>query len=81
MKEVAKDFPDARYIYCGSDNVCLEHANFYAKGIFAICESYGKALLQLDYDKSQKGQDQCEWETALARNALHNLVDQDNTVC
>ena len=47
----------------------------------AMCESYGEALLQLEYDKFQKGQDQHDWETTLARNALHNLVDQEDTVC
>ena len=80
VKEFSKDFPDVKELYCKSDNAGCYHGNPYPESIYKICKQNSITLKRLDYNEPQKGKDQCDRDSALARNALRRYVDEGNDV-
>ena len=67
-------------MYCKSDNAGCYHGNPYPESIYKICKQNSITLKRLDYNEPQKGKDQCDRDSALARNALRRYVDEGNDV-
>ena len=80
VKEFSKDFPDAKELYCKSNNAGCYHGNTYPESIYKVCKQNSITLKRLDYNEPQKGKDQCNRDCALARNALRRYVDVHNDV-
>ena len=80
VKEFSKDFPDVKELYCKSDNAGCYHGNPYLESIYKICKQNFITLKRVDYNELQKGKDQCDRDSALARNALRRYVDEGNDV-
>ena len=80
VKEFSKDFPDVKELYCKSDNAGCYHGNPYPESIYKICKQNSITLKRLDYNEPQKGKDQCDRDSALARDALRRYVDEGNDV-
>ena len=57
------------------DNASSHHRNFYGESLYKICKTNGIALRRLDYNEPQKGKDQCDRDSAVARNVLRCFVD------
>ena len=75
-----KDFPDVKELYCKSENAGCYNGNPYPESIYKICKQNSIALKRSDYNEPQKGKDQCDRDSALARNALRIYVDEANDV-
>ena len=67
-------------MYCKSDNAGCYHGNPYPESIHKICKQNSIKLKRLDYNEQQKGKDECDRDSALARNALRRYVDEGNDV-
>ena len=80
VKEFSKDFPDVKELYCKSNNAGCYHGNPCPESIYKICKQNSITLKRLDYNEPQKGKDQCDRDSALARNALRRYVDEGNDV-
>ena len=52
----------------------------YPETVYRICKENKIKLKRLDFNEPQKGKDQCDRDSALARNALRTYVDEGNNV-
>ena len=50
------------------------------ESLYKICKTNGIALRHLDYNEPQKGKDQCDRDSAVARNVLRCFVDVGNDI-
>ena len=80
VKEFSKDFLDVKELYCKSDNAGCYHGNPYPESIYKTCKQNSITLKRLDYNEPQKGKDQSDRDSALARNALRRYVGKGNDV-
>ena len=80
IKQITTDFPNLKELFCKSDNAGSYRGNFYAQPLYEIYKSNEIYLLWLDYNEHQKGKNKCDWEVAVARNALQNYVDHRNNI-
>ena len=67
-------------MYCKSNNAGCYHENPYPESIYKICKQNSITLKRLNYNEPQKGKDQSDRDSALARNALRRYVDEGNDV-
>ena len=67
-------------MYCKSDNAGCYHGNPYPESIYKTCKQNSITLKRLDYNEPQKGKDQSDRDSALARNALRRYVGKGNDV-
>jgi len=56
------------------------HGNFSGESLNKICKQHGVALRRLDYNEPQKGKDQCDKDSAVARNVLRCFVDEGKDI-
>ena len=80
IKAFKSDHPDAVEVYSKGDNASSYHGNFYPESLYHICTQNGIILQQLDYNEPQKGKDQCDRESAVARNMMRCFVDEGNDI-
>ena len=80
IKAFKSDQPDVVEVYSKCDNASSYHGNFYAESLCHIYKQNGITLRQLDYNKPQKGKDQCDRESAVARNMMRCFVDEGNDI-
>ena len=76
IKAFKSDHPDV--VEC--DNASSYHGNFYPESLYHICKQNGITLWQLHHNQSQKGKDQCNQESAVARNMMRCFVDEGNNI-
>ena len=48
--------------------------------LYRICKEHDVILKRLDYNEPQKGKDQCDRDSAVARNILRCFVDEGNDI-
>ena len=80
LGEFKKEHPYAINIYGKSDNAGSYHGNFGAETLYKICQSKGVNLVRYDYNEPCCGKDQCNRESAVAKNLIHSFVDAGNDV-
>ena len=78
IKALKSDHPDVVEVYSKGDNASSYHGNFYPESLYHICKQNGIILRQLDYNELQKGKDQCDRESTVARNMMRCFVDEGN---
>ena len=80
IKSFKCDDPEILEVFNKCDNASSYHGNFYGETLYKICKANGIALRRLDYNEPQKGKDQCDRDSAVARNALRCYVDEGNDI-
>ena len=80
IKAFKSDHPDVVEVYSKCDNASSYHGNFYPESLYHICKQNGITLWQLHHNQSQKGKDQCNQESAVARNMMRCFVDEGNNI-
>ena len=61
-----------------SDNAGCYHGNFSAESIYNLCKKKGIRLLRYDFNEPCCGKDQCDRESAAAKNIIRSYVDAGN---
>ena len=74
------DYIDAVELYAICDSVGSYHENCYTESIYRISKEKNTPIKRLEFNKPQKGEDQCDRDIALARNALRSYVDEGNDI-
>ena len=80
LGEFKKEHPYVKKIYGTSDNNGSYHGNFNAETLYKICKSKGVNLVWYDYNEPCCGKDQCNRESAVAKNCICSFVDAGNNV-
>ena len=80
IKALKSDHPDAVEVCSKRDNASSYHGNFYPEFLYHICKQNEIILRQLDYNELQKGKDQYDRESAVARNMMRCFVDEGNDI-
>ena len=80
IKAFKNDHPDIVEVYSKCDNASLYHGNFYPESLYHICKQNGIILWQLDYNGPQKGKDQCDRESAVAKNMTRCFENEGNDI-
>ena len=78
LKEFKKEHPRTENIYGKSDNDGSYHVNFAAETLYQICKSTEVNLFRYDYNEACCGKDQCDRESAVAKNLIRSFVDTGN---
>jgi hypothetical protein len=80
LRAVKKDFPNVTKIYDRSDNAgCYSgSALYYVKS--NIASKLGLTLLRTDFSEAQKGKDQCDRESAVAKHHMRAYVDAGHDI-
>ena len=74
------DHPDVVEVYSKCDNAYSYHGNFYPESLYHIFKQNGIILRQLDHNEPQKGKDQFDRESAVARKMMRCFVDEGNDI-
>ena len=53
VKELSKGFPDAKELYCKSNNAGCYHGNTYPESIYKVCKQNSIILKRLDYKRAK----------------------------
>ena len=80
IKAFKSDHPAVVEVYSKCDNASSYHGNFYPESLYHFCKQNGIILQQLDYNEPQKGKDQCDRESAVARSMMGCFVDEGNYI-
>ena len=80
IKAFKSNHPDVVDVYSKWDNAFSYYSNFYPESLYHICKQNGITLRQLEYNESQKDKNQCDWESAVARNMMRYFVDEGNDI-
>ena len=80
MKQFLKDFPSVNELLGKCYNAGCYHGNPYPELLYHISKQNGFLLKRLDYNEPQKGKDQCDRDSALARNTLRIYVEEGNDI-
>ena len=80
IKAFKSDHPAVVKVYSKCDNASSYHGNFYPESLYHFCKQNGIILRQLDYNEPQKGKDQCDRESAVARSMMGCFVDEGNYI-
>ena len=78
LKEFKKEHPHIENIYGKSDNAGSYHGNFAAETLYQIYKSTEVNLFRYDYNEACCGKDQCDRESAVAKNLIHSFFDAGN---
>jgi len=80
LRQFSADFQEVKELYGKSDNVGCYHCKVCPESIYKICKAVGITLKRLDFNEPQKGKDQCDRDSAVARSVLRSYVDEGNNV-
>ena len=80
LKQFSKGFPSVNKLFGKCDNAGCYHGNPYPELLYHISKQNRFFLKKLDYNEPQKGRDQCDWDSSLARNALRTYVEEGNNM-
>ena len=78
LKEFQKTNPTITNIFTKSDNAGSYHGNCIFEGLFEVCKHAGFQLMRTDYNEPCKGKDQCDRESAVAKNIINSFDDAGN---
>ena len=78
LKEFKKSNPVITKIFTKSDNASSYHGNFIFEALHKVCKGENFQLLRTDYNEPSKGKDQCDRESAAARNIINSFVNAGN---
>ena len=80
IRSFKSDHLEIKEMFNKCDNASSYNGNFYGESLYKICKTNGIALRRLDYNEPQKGKDQCDRDSAVARNVLKCFVDEGNDI-
>ena len=78
LKEFQKTNPTITNIFTTPDNAGSCHGNCIFEGVFEVCKHAGFQLMRTDYNEPSRGKDQCDRESAVAKNTINSFVDAGN---
>ena len=78
IKQFKKDFPHINSLYRKSDNASCYAGNSVSEIEYAICRASDIKLLRHDYNEPQKGKDQADRDSAVAKRYLNAYVHSGN---
>ena len=79
-KQIKYDLPFISNLYRKSDNATCYASNSVAEIEYKICKTNGFKLLRHDYNEPQKGKDQADRESAIAKKYIHNYTNSNHDV-
>ena len=71
LKEIQKDHPNIKQLFRKTDNAGCYSGNSVAEIEYSICRQNGFTLLWHDYSEPQKGKDQADRESAVAKKYMN----------
>ena len=80
LQQFRSDCPNITRLYAKSDNAGSYHGNFILEATYKLCKNYNFDLLRYDYNEPCKGKDQCDRESAGAKNVINSFVNAGNTM-
>ena len=80
LRQFSDDFPNVNELYAKSDNSGCYHCKVCPESLYKICKKFGIILKRLDFNEPQKGKDQCDRDSAVARSVLRSFVDEGNNI-
>ena len=75
LKEIQKDHPNIKQLFRKTDNAGCYSGNFVAEIESSICRQNGFTLLRYDYNEPQKGKDQADRESAVAKRYMNGYLN------
>ena len=78
LDKIMLDEPELQTRYAKSDNAGCYQGNISAEAIFKLCQKKGIQLKSYDYNQPCCGKDQCDRESAAAKNIIRSYVDAGN---
>ena len=78
--QYSDDFPNVNELYAKSDNAGCYHFKVCPEALYKIRKKSDIILKQLDSSEPQKGKDQCDRDSAVARRVFRSFVDEGNNI-
>ena len=78
IAQIKRDFPQLHSLYKKSDNAGCYAGNSVAELLYRICSKYDIDLKRYDYNEPQKGKDQADRESAVAKRYINAYVHSGN---
>ena len=78
IKQIQIDFPTLRYLYRKSDNAACYAGNSVAEILYTICKQQNIQILRYDYNECQRGKDQTDRDSAVAKRFLSAFIHSGN---
>ena len=78
LDQFMNDEPQVKKLLTKSDNAGCYHGNFSAESVYNLCKKKGIKLLRYDFNEPCCGKDQCDRESAAAKNIIRSYVDAGN---
>ena len=75
LEQIKKAYPSLKGLYRKSDNAGCYAGNSCDELEFEICKKQNITLYRHDYNESQKGKDQADRESALAKRYMTKYVN------
>ena len=80
LKEVQKDHPNIKQLFRKTDNAGCYSGNSVAEIEYSMCRQNGFTLLWHDYNESQKGKDQADRESAVAKKYMNGYLNSGHDI-
>jgi hypothetical protein len=78
IKQIRADYPHLRQLYHKSDNAGCYAGNSVAENLYHICQLQNIDLLRYDYNEPQRGKDQADRDSAVAKRFLSAYIHSGN---
>ena len=80
LKEIQKDHTNIKQLFRKTDNAGCYSGNSVAEIEYSICRQNGFTLLRHDYNKPQKGKDQADRESAVAKKYMNGYLNSGHSI-
>ena len=80
VDEFKKDEPGIKRLLTKSDNAGCYHGNYSAESVYNLCKKKNIQLFRYDFNEPCCRKDQCDRESAAAKNILRSNVDAENYI-
>ena len=80
LEQIKKDYPSLEGLYCKSDNAGCYAGNSCVELKFEIYKMLNITLYRHDYNEPQKGKDQADRESAIAKRYMTKYVNPGKTI-
>lgn len=80
LKQLKKQFPEAKEVYTRSDNAGCYSGNGAFDGLNNLCHANGIRLCRIDFSEPQKGKDQADRESAVFKSYMRSYIASGNNV-
>ena len=80
LAHMKTDYPDLKGLYRKSDNASCYAGNSCAVVEYLLCKEHNINLYRHDYNEPQKGKDQADRESAVAKKFMNRYVNSEKDV-